>query len=72
MEDKIKKLYKLLDLEPGASIENVKKAFRELSHIWHPDNHVKKPEDIQARAEEKFKEISQAYQELKKHLDQLN
>jgi uncharacterized membrane protein YgdD (TMEM256/DUF423 family) len=69
MEDNIKKLYKLLDLEPGASIENVKKAFRELSHIWHPDNHVKKPEGIQARAEEKFKEISQAYQELKKHLD---
>ena len=69
MEDKIKKLYKLLDLEHGASIENVKKAFRELSHIWHPDNHFKKSESVQARAEEKFKEISQAYQELKEHLD---
>ncbi len=68
MEDKIKKLYKLLDLEPGASIENVKKAFRELSHIWHPDNHFNKSEGVQARAEEKFKEISQAYQELKEHL----
>jgi curved DNA-binding protein CbpA len=68
MEDKIRKLYKLLDLEPGASIENVKRAFRELSHIWHPDNHFKKSEGVQARAEEKFKEISQAYQELKEHL----
>ena len=68
MEDKIKKLYKLLDLEPGASIENVKRAFKELSHIWHPDNHFKKSEGVQARAEEKFKEISQAYQELKEHL----
>jgi DnaJ-class molecular chaperone len=39
MEDKIKKHYKLLDLEAGASIENVKRAFKELSQIWHPDIH---------------------------------
>ncbi|SVE17360.1 uncharacterized protein METZ01_LOCUS470214, partial [marine metagenome] len=34
------KFYKILDLDVGASKEEVKKSFRELSHIWHPDNHA--------------------------------
>jgi molecular chaperone DnaJ len=45
--------YKTLELEKGASKEDVKKAFRRLAHKYHPD---KKGGD-----EKKFKEVSEAY-----------
>jgi curved DNA-binding protein CbpA len=62
------KHYRILDLDIGASREDVKKSFRELSHIWHPDNHMGKPSNVQNRASEKFMEISNAYQVLKDYL----
>ena len=68
MPNKYEKYFKILDLDIGASKEDVKKAFRELSHIWHPDNHMGKSSNVQNRATEKFKEITNAYQVLKEHL----
>ena len=58
------KYFEILELENGASKEEIKKTFRELSHIWHPDNHMGKSTNVQNRATEKFKEISNAYQVL--------
>ena len=72
MPDKNDKNYRTLDLEPGASKEEVKKAFRELSHIWHPDNHMGKPKNLQNKANEKFKEISEAYQLINEFFDKEN
>ena len=72
MPDKNEKYYRILDLEPGVSKEEVKKAFRELSHIWHPDNHMGKPKNVQNKANEKFKEISEAYQCINDLLDKEN
>jgi molecular chaperone DnaJ len=51
-----KDYYKILDVEKGASGEEIKKAFRKLAHQYHPD---KKTGD-----EEKFKEVNEAYQVL--------
>ena len=68
MPNKYEKYYRILDLDVGASKEDVKKAFRELSHIWHPDNHMGKSSNVQNRATEKFKEISNAYQVLNDYL----
>ena len=51
--------YEVLGLERGASEEEVKKAYRKLSRIYHPDANVNNPNKDQA--EEKFKEIQQAY-----------
>ncbi len=51
--------YKVLGLSPGASKEEVKKAYRNLSRRYHPDANVNNPNKEQA--EEKFKEIQQAY-----------
>ena len=70
MPNKYEKYFKILDLDIGASKEDVKKAFRELSHIWHPDNHMGKSSNVQNRASEKFKEISNAYQVLKDYLSE--
>lgn len=51
-----KDYYKLLDVDKGASKEEVKKAFRKLAHKYHPDK--------ETGDEEKFKEINEAYQVL--------
>ena len=70
MPSEYEKFYKILDLDVGASKEEVKKSFRELSHIWHPDNHAGKSPEVQNRSNEKFKEISNAYEVLGKYLEE--
>ncbi len=54
--------YKVLGLERGASMDEVKKAYRALSRKYHPDANVNNPNKDQA--EERFKEIQQAYQQI--------
>ncbi len=51
-----KDYYKILGVSKGASAEEIKKAFRELAHKYHPDK--------QGGDAEKFKEINEAYQIL--------
>lgn len=51
-----KNYYKILEVEKGASKEELKKAFRKKAHEFHPD---KKTGD-----EAKFKEVNEAYQVL--------
>ena len=48
--------YSLLNVTQDATQEEIKRAYRKLSMKWHPD---KNPGDI--KAEEKFKEINEAY-----------
>jgi len=49
--------YKALGVDKGASLEDIKKAYRKLALKYHPDRN---PSD-KKRAEEKFKDISEAY-----------
>ena len=49
--------YKMLGVDKGASVDDIKKAYRKLALKHHPDRN---PSD-KKRAEEKFKEISEAY-----------
>ncbi|MGH2179936.1 DnaJ domain-containing protein, partial [Enterococcus faecalis] len=50
--------YEVLGLAKGASDDEIKKAYRNLSKKYHPD--INKEAD----GEEKFKEVSVAYEEL--------
>src|SRR5688572_26268128 len=66
-----KDFYSVLGVARGASPEELKKAYRKLAMQHHPD---KNPGD--KKAEEKFKEINEAYQVLsdkdkRAHYDQL-
>ncbi|MBW1780324.1 MAG: J domain-containing protein [Deltaproteobacteria bacterium] len=59
----IRKSYKTLELNYGASTEEVKQAYKDLVRVWHPDRFN---EDLRLRkkAEEKLKEVNRAYGEL--------
>lgn len=56
--------YQILGVGRGASEDDIKKAYRNLSRKYHPDANVNNPN--QGEAEEKFKQIQQAYQQIMK------
>ena len=56
--------YSVLGVSRNASEEEIKKAYRKLSRIYHPDANINNPNKDQA--EEKFKEIQAAYQQIMK------
>lgn len=56
--------YEVLGLKRGASMDEVKSAYRKLAKKYHPDMNENNP--LQDLAEEKFKEIQWAYDEITK------
>ena len=68
----LKDYYRILGVNKDASAQDIKKAFRQLALRYHPDRN---PGDVK-EAEEKFKEINEAYEVLgdeqkKRHYDRL-
>ena len=67
---KEKDYYKILGVKRDASQKEIKKAYRKLALQWHPDKHVGEERDDEVQkedkevAEEKFKEIAEAYEVL--------
>jgi hypothetical protein len=57
--------YRVLDLQPGASMAEIKTAWRDLAQVWHPDRFTGN-ERLQKKAEETLKEINEAYYLLTK------
>lgn len=62
-KDKIAQAYNILQLQQGASIADVKQAYRNLVKKWHPDLFVGKPE-LQKQAQEKMLLFNEAYKML--------
>ena len=54
--------YAVLGVPRNATDEDIKKAYRKLSRRYHPDANVNNPD--KEAAEEKFKDIQQAYQQI--------
>lgn len=59
-----KNYYDILGVSKDATQEEIKKAFKKLSIKWHPDKHINDSEEDQKKAEDKFKEINEAYETL--------
>lgn len=58
--------YEALECEPGATNEEVKKAYRRVAMKYHPDKVAGAGEEMKAKATEKFQAIQDAYEYIKK------
>ena len=56
--------YRVLEITPDATDEEVKKAYRKMAVKYHPDKVATLGEDVQKAAEEKFKAVNQAYEAI--------
>ena len=55
--------YSVLGVSPTATDEEIKQAYRKLARRYHPDNYATDP-DAARHAEEKMKEINEAYERI--------
>lgn len=58
--------YRILEIEPTTSDEDVKKAFRRMAMKYHPDKVSHLGEDFKKVAHEKFRKVQSAYDQIKK------
>jgi len=58
--------YKILEIEPTSSDEDIKKAYRRMAMKYHPDKVSHLGEDFKKVAHEKFRKVQEAYDQIKK------
>ena len=58
--------YRILEIEPSASDEEVKKAYRRMAVKYHPDKVAGLGEEVQRSAKEKFQKLQEAYENIRK------
>ncbi len=58
--------YKILEIDPGVSDEEVKKAYRRMAMKYHPDKVGHLGDDFKNVAQEKFRKVQAAYESIKK------
>lgn len=58
--------YKILEISKTATVNEIKKAYRNMAKKYHPDKVQSQDPAIQKGAEEKFKEVQKAYEQIQK------
>jgi DnaJ like chaperone protein len=58
--------YKILEIEPSSTNEEVKKAYRRMAMKYHPDKVSHLGDEFRKTADEKFKKVNEAYDRIKK------
>jgi DnaJ like chaperone protein len=58
--------YKILEIDPSSTNEEVKKAYRRMAVKYHPDKVSHLGEEFRKTAEVKFKNVNEAYEKIKK------
>ena len=58
--------YKILEIEKSSSVDEIKKAYRKMAMKYHPDKVHHLGADYMKDAQEKFRKINEAYEQLKR------
>jgi DnaJ like chaperone protein len=58
--------YKILEVDPEVTNDDLKKAYRKMAMKYHPDKVSHLGEDFRKTADEKFKKVNEAYEKIKK------
>lgn len=58
--------YKILEIDPKATDDDVKKAYRRMAMKYHPDKLATMGEEVQKAGQDKFRKVNEAYQTIKK------
>ncbi|RHZ35519.1 DnaJ domain-containing protein [endosymbiont GvMRE of Glomus versiforme] len=56
--------YQMLEIDKDANLEDIQKAYRKLSLIYHPDKQAGNSNEQKIEAEKKMQEINEAYEQL--------
>ena len=63
----IKKCFEILELDPNASVDEAKQAYKDIVNVWHPDRFSHNSR-LKEKAEKKLKEINVAYETVNSFL----
>lgn len=58
--------YKILEIEKSAAVDDIKKAYRKMAKKYHPDKVIHLGKEHQKGAEDKFRQVQDAYEYLQK------
>ena len=58
--------YRILEVEPEAGEEQIKRAYRQMALKYHPDRVSHLGEEFQKAAKEKFQQVNEAYNTIRK------
>ncbi len=58
--------YKILEIDKTATTDEIKKAYRKMAKKYHPDKVIHLGKEHQVGAEEKFRQVQEAYERLQK------
>lgn len=67
MIQNLEQYYKVLGLEPGASLDEVNQAYKDLVFIWHPDRLPQENERLIQKSVEKLQQINEARDSLRSY-----
>ncbi len=62
MQEQLARAYQTLDVRPLCTLDEARAAYLDLVKIWHPDRHQHEPERLRRKAEDKLKEIVEAWE----------
>ncbi|MGB5750166.1 MAG: J domain-containing protein [Desulfobacterales bacterium] len=65
---KLQRCLKILELETIGSLQEAKRAYKDLVRVWHPDRFQSNPR-LKQKADKKLREINLAYKYLLNHIE---
>ncbi|MFN6035597.1 MAG: pentapeptide repeat-containing protein [Dolichospermum sp.] len=65
MTSELERYYRILELEPGATLEEINQAYKDLVFVWHPDRLPKDNPRLQHKDHEKLKSLNMARDKLR-------